>query len=227
MREAGKPAACPLRRRQKFSTCLLVDRFNPPGSPRPSMRAGETENFQMHLSRRSLLVGAESLAASAILTPRLTTTADGQKVLRLQTRQIEVDGKPATRHEASGAFGLILDEGDDINLRLENGLSVPSGLARLRHAVAAGRRPLYFRAADRARPVGRLQIPGRAAGHALDALAFRVAGAGPARGAADRARNPPSRAACRRSSSFSKISPGPTRRRCSTIFASRNPVAWA
>ena len=118
----------------------------------------------MHLSRRSLLVGAESLAASAILTPRLTTTADGQKVLRLQTRQIEVDGKPATRHEASGAFGLILDEGDDINLRLENGLSVPSGLARLRHAVAAGRRPLYFRAADRARPVGRLQIPGRAAG---------------------------------------------------------------
>ena len=126
------------------------------------MRAGETENFQMHLSRRSLLAGAGSLAASAILRPRLTTAADGQKVLRLQTRQIDV--KPATRHEASGAFGLILDEGDDINLRLENGLSVPSGLARLRHAVAAGRRPLYFRAADRARPVGRLQIPGRAAG---------------------------------------------------------------
>ena len=51
--------------------------------------------------------------------------------MRLQTRQIEVGGKPTTRygvHQASGAFGLILDEGDDINLRLENGLSVPSGL---------------------------------------------------------------------------------------------------
>src|SRR5512132_844311 len=95
------------------------------------MRTRETEDFQMHLSRRSLLVGAGSLAASAVLRPRLTTAAVGQKVLRLQTRQIEVGGKPTTRygvHQASGAFGLILDEGDDINLRLENGLSVPSGL---------------------------------------------------------------------------------------------------
>lgn len=90
-----------------------------------------TEDFQMHLSRRSLLAGAGSLAVSAALAPRLATAAGEQKVLRLQTRQIEVGGKPATRygvHQASGAFGLILDEGDDIDVRLENGLSVPSGL---------------------------------------------------------------------------------------------------
>jgi FtsP/CotA-like multicopper oxidase with cupredoxin domain len=85
----------------------------------------------MHLSRRSLLVGTGSLAVSAVLTPRLARAAGGQKVLRLQTRQIEVGGKPATRYgvfQASGAFGLILDEGDEINVRLENGLSAPSGL---------------------------------------------------------------------------------------------------
>ena len=85
----------------------------------------------MHLSRRSLLAGAGSLAVSAALRPWLATAAGGQKVLRLQTRQIEVDSKSATRygvHQASGAFGLTLDEGDELNVRLENGLSVPSGL---------------------------------------------------------------------------------------------------
>ena len=85
----------------------------------------------MYLSRRSLLAGAGSLAVSAALLPRLARAAGGQTVLRLQTRQIEVGGKPATRYgvsQASGAFGLILDEGDDINVRLENGLRVPSGL---------------------------------------------------------------------------------------------------
>ena len=85
----------------------------------------------MHLSRRSLLAGAGSLAVSAALAPRLARAAGGQKVLRLQTRQIEVGGKPATRYgvaQSSGAFGLILEEGDDIDVRLENGLSVPSGL---------------------------------------------------------------------------------------------------
>ena len=85
----------------------------------------------MHLSRRLFLAGAGSLAVSAALRPRLSRAASGQTVLRLQTRQIEVGGKPAPRYgvsQASGAFGLILDEGDDINVRLENGLSVPSGL---------------------------------------------------------------------------------------------------
>jgi FtsP/CotA-like multicopper oxidase with cupredoxin domain len=85
----------------------------------------------MHLSRRALLAGAGSLALSSALTPSLARAVGGQTVLRLQTRQIEVGGKPATRYgvsQASGAFGLILDEGDELNVRLENGLPVPSGL---------------------------------------------------------------------------------------------------
>jgi FtsP/CotA-like multicopper oxidase with cupredoxin domain len=85
----------------------------------------------MYLSRRSLLAGAGSLAVSSALTPRLARAAGGQTVLRLQTRQIEVGGKPVTRYgvsQASGAFGLILDEGDKIDVRLENGLPMPSGL---------------------------------------------------------------------------------------------------
>ena len=55
----------------------------------------------------------------------------GQKILRLQTRQIEVGGKAATRYgvvQSSGAFGLTLDEGDELNAVVENALTVPSGL---------------------------------------------------------------------------------------------------
>jgi FtsP/CotA-like multicopper oxidase with cupredoxin domain len=81
----------------------------------------------MALSRRSIL------AASAVsaLAPRLAKAAGGQKILRLQTRQIEVGGKAATRYgvaQASGAFGLSLDEGDEFDVRLENALPVTSGL---------------------------------------------------------------------------------------------------
>src|SRR5882672_4535089 len=81
----------------------------------------------MSLSRRSVIVGA-ALAASA---PRLVRAAGEQKTLRLQTRQIEVGGKAATRFgvvQASGAFGLTLNEGDDLDVRLENALAEPSGL---------------------------------------------------------------------------------------------------
>jgi FtsP/CotA-like multicopper oxidase with cupredoxin domain len=84
----------------------------------------------MLLSRRSLLAGAATLAAAASL-PRLTRAAGSQKTLRLQTRQIEVGGKPATRYgviQPSGAFGLALDEGDELDVMVENALPAPSGL---------------------------------------------------------------------------------------------------
>jgi len=61
----------------------------------------------MSLSRRSMVVGA-ALAASL---PPFARAAGEQKVLRLQTRQIAVGGKAATRYgvaQASGAFGLSL-----------------------------------------------------------------------------------------------------------------------
>jgi FtsP/CotA-like multicopper oxidase with cupredoxin domain len=84
----------------------------------------------MLLSRRSLLAGAASIAAVAS-SPRLARATDSQKALRLQTRQIEVGGKPATRYgviQRSGAFGLTLDECDDLDAVVENALTVPSGL---------------------------------------------------------------------------------------------------
>jgi FtsP/CotA-like multicopper oxidase with cupredoxin domain len=77
------------------------------------------------LRRRPLLAGA-----AAALLP-LPAGAAGQTTLRLGTRAIEVDGKPATRFrvsQPSGAWGLSLDEGDTFDVRLVNGLSVPSGL---------------------------------------------------------------------------------------------------
>jgi FtsP/CotA-like multicopper oxidase with cupredoxin domain len=81
----------------------------------------------MSLSRRSMVIGA-AIAASA---PHLARAAGEQKVLRLQTRQIEVGGKAATRLgvvQPSGAVGLMLNEGDDLDVRLENALTEPSGL---------------------------------------------------------------------------------------------------
>ena len=84
----------------------------------------------MRLSRRSLLVGAAGvgLAAAASRASQATAT---RKTLRMQTRQIEVAGKAATRFgvvQPSGAFGLTLNEGDTFNVRLENGLREPAGL---------------------------------------------------------------------------------------------------
>jgi FtsP/CotA-like multicopper oxidase with cupredoxin domain len=80
----------------------------------------------MPLSRRSVVAGVAGLA----LAPRLAKAAE-QKTLRLVTRVIEVNGKPATRYgvsQPSGAWGLTLDEGDTFNVRLENHLDVLSGL---------------------------------------------------------------------------------------------------
>ena len=80
----------------------------------------------MHPSRRSLLVGAVALAAAPA-----AHAAGGQKILRLQTRQIEVGGKAATRYgvaQPSGAVGLTLDEGELFDVRVENTLKVTSGL---------------------------------------------------------------------------------------------------
>ncbi len=57
--------------------------------------------------------------------------ANRRRVLRLQTRVIEVEGRPATRYgvfQPSGTWGLTLDQGDRLDVRLENTLAVPSGL---------------------------------------------------------------------------------------------------
>ena len=77
------------------------------------------------LSRRSLLASA----AAAVLP--LPATAARQTTLQIGTRVIEVEGRAATRYgvsQPSGAWGLTLDQGDMLDVRLVNGLAVPSGL---------------------------------------------------------------------------------------------------
>ncbi len=83
----------------------------------------------MKLSRRAFLTGSTGLVLAGMV-PSVNAAA-GQKTLRIATRQIEVAGKAATRYgvsEGSGAFGLTLDEGDMFDVRLENGLTVPTGI---------------------------------------------------------------------------------------------------
>jgi len=83
----------------------------------------------MELSRRSFLTGASGLVIAG-LVPSVNAAA-GQKILRTATRQVEVAGKAATRfgvNDGSGAFGLTLEEGDMFDVRLENGLKVPTGI---------------------------------------------------------------------------------------------------
>ncbi len=80
----------------------------------------------IHPSRRSLFLGAAALAVAPAVH-----AAGGQKILRLQTRQVEVGGRAATRYgvvQPSGAVGLVLDEGDLFDVRVENTLKVTSGL---------------------------------------------------------------------------------------------------
>jgi FtsP/CotA-like multicopper oxidase with cupredoxin domain len=81
----------------------------------------------MSLTRRAMLAGTVLSAAA----PTLARAAGEQKILRLQTRQIEVGGKAASAYGAlqpSGVAGLTLNEGDEFDVRLENTLAVPSGL---------------------------------------------------------------------------------------------------
>jgi FtsP/CotA-like multicopper oxidase with cupredoxin domain len=83
----------------------------------------------MQVSRRSFLVGTTSAALAAATAP--TRAAQARQTLRIGTRQIEVAGKSAKRYRVLGpseTFGLTLDQGDEFNVRLENGLTVPSGL---------------------------------------------------------------------------------------------------
>jgi FtsP/CotA-like multicopper oxidase with cupredoxin domain len=83
----------------------------------------------MRMSRRSLLRDAAGAALMATL-PRTAAASEGTTLL-MQTRQIEVGGKAATRYKVSqpsGTFGLVLNEGDAFDVRLENRLPVTAGL---------------------------------------------------------------------------------------------------
>ncbi|MFN4018051.1 MAG: multicopper oxidase family protein [Reyranella sp.] len=84
------------------------------------------------MKRRELLVSGLGMALAKGGTASAQRPPDPKRrTLRLITRTIDVNGRPARRYgveQPSGAFGLTLDEGDMFDVRLENGLDVPSGL---------------------------------------------------------------------------------------------------
>jgi FtsP/CotA-like multicopper oxidase with cupredoxin domain len=85
------------------------------------------------LSRRALLAGgASSLAAPAMLARAQSSTdatAAAPTILRLERRDIEVNGKTASVYgirQLNGTFGITTDVGKPFRVRVENGIGEPS-----------------------------------------------------------------------------------------------------
>ena len=85
------------------------------------------------LSRRALLAGGvSSLAAPAILARAQNSTdsaATALSILRLERRDIEVNGKTASVYairQPNGTFGLTTEVGKSFRVRVENGIGEPS-----------------------------------------------------------------------------------------------------
>jgi FtsP/CotA-like multicopper oxidase with cupredoxin domain len=80
------------------------------------------------LSRRAILAGgAATLAASQI--PARAQTSSPPTILRLQRREIEVNGRTASVYgirQPDGTFGLTTDAGKSFRVRVENGIDEPS-----------------------------------------------------------------------------------------------------
>jgi FtsP/CotA-like multicopper oxidase with cupredoxin domain len=85
------------------------------------------------LSRRALLAGGvSSLAAPAILARAQNSTdsaATAPTILRLERRDIEVNGKTASIYairQPNGTFGITTEVGKSFRVRVENGIDEPS-----------------------------------------------------------------------------------------------------
>jgi FtsP/CotA-like multicopper oxidase with cupredoxin domain len=85
------------------------------------------------LSRRALLAGGvSSLAAPAILARAQNSTDSAgaaPTILRLERRDIEVNGKSASVYairQPNGTFGLTTEVGKSFRVRVENGIGEPS-----------------------------------------------------------------------------------------------------
>jgi FtsP/CotA-like multicopper oxidase with cupredoxin domain len=85
------------------------------------------------LTRRALLAGgASSLAAPAILARAQSSKdapASAPTVLRLERRDIEVNGKTASVYgirQRNGTFGVTTEAGKPFRVRVENGIDEPS-----------------------------------------------------------------------------------------------------
>jgi FtsP/CotA-like multicopper oxidase with cupredoxin domain len=87
------------------------------------------------LSRRAVIAGgAATLAASSIVAAAQTSPAGAPEpppptVLRLQRREIEVNGRTASVYgirQPDGTFGLTTEVGKPFRVRVENGIDKPS-----------------------------------------------------------------------------------------------------
>ena len=85
------------------------------------------------ISRRALLAGGvAALAAPPIPARAETATGDGEAgptILRLERRNIEVNGKTASVYgirQPNGTFGLTTEVGKPFRVRVENGIGEPS-----------------------------------------------------------------------------------------------------
>ena len=100
------------------------------------------------LSRRGFLAG--TLAAGVASQLRAETGDAAPTVLRIERRDIEVNGKPASVlgiRQPDGTVGITTDVGKPFRVRVENHIEEPSlhPLARAHAALAARWRPGHFR----------------------------------------------------------------------------------
>ncbi len=80
------------------------------------------------LSRRAILAGGAAALAASPLAARAQTSPP-PTILRLQRRDIEVNGRTASVfgiRQQDGTFGLTTDVGKPFRVRVENGIAEPS-----------------------------------------------------------------------------------------------------
>ena len=85
------------------------------------------------LSRRALLAGGVATLAAPPILARAQNSTDSAgavpTILRLERRNIEVNGKPASVYgirQPNGTFGLTTEVGKSFRVRVENGINEPS-----------------------------------------------------------------------------------------------------
>src|SRR5580692_11313246 len=85
------------------------------------------------LSRRALLGGGVAALATPPILARAQTSTDsagaGPTILRLERRDIEVNGKTASVYgirQPNGTFGITTEVGKPFRVRVENGIGEPS-----------------------------------------------------------------------------------------------------
>ena len=82
-------------------------------------------------TRRDFVVGTAAGAAIASMPAAARAESSAPKKLFVDTRQIEVNGKPATRFgvfQSDGTLGVTLNEGDIFDIELVNTLNVPTSV---------------------------------------------------------------------------------------------------